>query len=71
MVNDLDSHDPLVIMGFTEGIGGEMNMVVVMAALIVYGDITFDQIPSKSKDAVKMRLGVLGYDENGQPLESI
>lgn len=50
--------------------GGE-NMVVVMAALIVYGDITFAQVPSNSKDAVKSRLGVLGYDENGQPLEAV
>lgn len=48
--------------------GGDNNMIVVMAALIVYGDITFSQVPLKSKDAVKARLVVLGYDENGQPL---
>lgn len=48
--------------------GGDNHMIVVMAALIVYGDITFSQVPLKSKDAVKARLVVLGYDENGQPL---
>ncbi|WP_438349945.1 CD1375 family protein [Paenibacillus sp. FA6] len=46
-------------------------MIVVMAALIVYGDITFSQVPDKSKVAVRARLVVLGYDENGQPIETV
>jgi len=43
-------------------------MVIVMASLIIYGDITFTQVPAKSQAAVKARLNSLGYDENGQPL---
>lgn len=43
-------------------------MVIVMASLIIYGDITFDQVPASSKNAVRARLNTLGYDENGQPL---
>lgn len=49
--------------------GGELRMVIVMASLIIWGDITFAQVPDKSKDDVKARLATLGYDENGQPLQ--
>ncbi|MGW8823368.1 CD1375 family protein [Paenibacillus lautus] len=44
-------------------------MIIVMASLIIWGDITFAQVPDKSKDDVKARLETLGYDENGQPLQ--
>jgi hypothetical protein len=43
-------------------------MIIIMASLIIYGDITFAQVPAASKSAVKSRLGTLGYDENGSPL---
>jgi hypothetical protein len=43
-------------------------MVIVMASLIIYGDIKFAQVPSSSKVAVKSRLATLGYDENGELL---
>ncbi|WP_172963888.1 hypothetical protein [Paenibacillus sp. Cedars] len=45
-------------------------MVIVMASLIIWGDITFAQVPAGSKDEVKNRLATLGYDENGQPLQT-
>ncbi|MEK4474359.1 hypothetical protein NSQ91_14175 [Paenibacillus sp. FSL R7-0048] len=44
-------------------------MIIVMASLIIYGDITIAQVPTGSKAAVKMRLATLGYDENGTPLK--
>ncbi|WP_438431983.1 CD1375 family protein [Gorillibacterium sp. sgz500922] len=43
-------------------------MIIVMASLILYGDITFAQVPVKSQPAVKAHLNSLGYDEHGQPL---
>lgn len=45
-------------------------MIIVMASLIIYGDITFAQVPSGSKNAVKARLETLGYDETGTPLKT-
>lgn len=51
--------------------GGELRMVIVMASLIIWGDITFAQVPAGSKEAVKNRLATLGYDENGQPLQTV
>ncbi|WP_262360926.1 hypothetical protein [Gorillibacterium timonense] len=39
-----------------------------MASLIIYGDITFAQVPLKMKAGVKVRLAELGYDEKGQPI---
>lgn len=45
-------------------------MIIVMTSLVIWGDITFAQVPDKSKDDVKARLATLGYDENGQPLKS-
>ncbi|MEK3735718.1 hypothetical protein NYE47_00960 [Paenibacillus sp. FSL H7-0941] len=44
-------------------------MIIVMASLIIYGDITIAQVPTGSKAAVKKRLATLGYDENGTPLK--
>lgn len=49
--------------------GGGIQMIIVMASLIIYGDITIAQVPTGSKAAVKMRLATLGYDENGTPLK--
>ncbi|WP_342477799.1 hypothetical protein NYE24_00640 [Paenibacillus sp. FSL H7-0350] len=43
-------------------------MIIVMASLILWGDITFGQVPNNSKELVKERLEILGYDENGQPI---
>lgn len=43
-------------------------MVLIMVSLIIYGDITFAQVPTTSKAAVKAKLQTLGYDENGTPL---
>ncbi|MEO3948027.1 hypothetical protein [Gorillibacterium sp. CAU 1737] len=43
-------------------------MVIVMASLIIYGDITFSQVPINSQPAVKARLESLGYGTDGQPL---
>ncbi len=43
-------------------------MIIVMASLIIYGDITISQVPTGSKAAVKARLATLGYDETGAPL---
>lgn len=48
--------------------GGDVQMVIVMASLIIWGDITFGQVPTGSKPAVKARLATLGYDESGQML---
>jgi hypothetical protein len=48
--------------------GGELKMIIVMASLIIYGDITIVQVPAGSKAAVKARLATLGYDESGAPL---
>ncbi|MCI1776777.1 MAG: hypothetical protein LKI04_22460 [Paenibacillus lautus] len=45
-------------------------MVIVMASLIIWGDITFAQVPAGSMEAVRNHLATLGYDENGQPLQS-
>ncbi|MEK3658180.1 hypothetical protein NSQ29_01295 [Paenibacillus sp. FSL F4-0236] len=44
-------------------------MIIVMASLIIYGDITIAQVPAGSKAAVKARLETLGYDESGAPLK--
>jgi len=44
-------------------------MVIVMVSLIIWGDITFEQVPVKQKDAVKAKLAAQGLDENGQPIE--
>lgn len=49
--------------------GGGIQMIIVMASLIIYGDITIAQVPTGSKAAVKTRLATLGYDENGTPLK--
>lgn len=51
------------------GKGGGIQMIIVMASLIIYGDITIAQVPTGSKAAVKTRLATLGYDENGTPLK--
>lgn len=42
-------------------------MIIIMASLIICGDITFAQVPLASKPGVKARLEILGYDENGIP----
>ena len=47
-----------------------MKMIIVMATLIIYGDITFAQVPTGSKSSVKTKLAAMGYDENGSPLVS-
>jgi hypothetical protein len=48
--------------------GGELSMILVMASLIIYGDITIAQVPAASKGAVRAKLLALGYDETGAPL---
>ncbi len=49
---------------------GGVTVVIVMASLIIYGDITFEQVPTSSQKAVKDRLEILGYDTDGKPLGS-
>jgi len=45
-------------------------MVIVMVSLIIWGDITFSQVPTKQQDAVKGKLAAQGLDEYGQPIMS-
>lgn len=45
-----------------------MKMIIVMASLIIYRDITIAQVPVGSQASVKARLATLGYDETGAPL---
>ena len=49
-------------------IGGN-DMVALYVALIINGRRSFDQVPSKFKNAVKADLEALGLDENGNPVE--
>ncbi|AJS61566.1 hypothetical protein UB51_14670 [Paenibacillus sp. IHBB 10380] len=51
--------------------GGGMNMVIVMVSLIIWGDITFEQVPAKQQGAVKAKLEAQGLNENGQPIEAV
>lgn len=48
-------------------VGGD-NMVALYVALIINGRRTFDDVPKKFKEAVKMDLAALGLDENGNPV---
>lgn len=43
-------------------------MVALYVALIINNRRTFNQVPSKFKDAVKEDLTALGLDENGNPV---
>lgn len=47
-------------------IGGK-NMVALYVALIINNRRTFEQVPLKFKEAVKVDLEALGLDENGYP----
>lgn len=49
-------------------IGGN-DMVALYVALIINGRRTFEQVPTKFKNAVKADLEALGLDENGNPVE--
>lgn len=69
-MNDGERHQPPFIMATVEvRERGGIQMIIVMASLIIYGDITIAQVPTGSKAAVKTRLATLGYDENGTPLK--
>ncbi|WP_234405445.1 hypothetical protein [Paenibacillus sp. IHBB 10380] len=46
-------------------------MVIVMVSLIIWGDITFEQVPAKQQGAVKAKLEAQGLNENGQPIEAV
>ena len=48
--------------------GGDDNMVLVFATLIVFNSKTFSQVPDILKDAVRAELLVMGLDENGAPI---
>lgn len=48
-------------------IGGN-NMVALYVALIINNRRTFEQVPDKFKEAVKVDLEALGLDENGYPV---
>lgn len=50
-------------------LGGE-DMVALYVALIINGRRTFNQVPSKLREAVKADLYAMGLDENGDPIES-
>lgn len=43
-------------------------MVALYVALIINGRRSFDQVPAKFKDAVRVDLEALGLDENGNPV---
>lgn len=48
-------------------IGGD-NMVALYVALIINSRRTFEQVPDKFKEAVKVDLESLGLNENGYPV---
>jgi len=60
----------LLLWLFLKSTKGGVTVVIVMASLIIYGDITIDQVPAASQKAVKDRLKVLGYGIDGKPLGS-
>ena len=60
----------LLLWLFLKSTKGGVTVVIVMASLIIYGDITFEQVPAASKSAVKARLEILGYGTGGKPLGS-
>lgn len=43
-------------------------MVALYVALIIADRRTFNQVPTKFRDAVKTDLEALGLDENGKPV---
>lgn len=48
--------------------GGEtlMTIATIYATLIIEGDKTFEQVPSKAKPEVKRQLELLGYPDLAQ-----
>ncbi|QCT03277.1 hypothetical protein E6C60_2565 [Paenibacillus algicola] len=43
-------------------------MTAVFAGLVMYGEISFAQVPASQKDKVREHLAALGLDENGKPI---
>lgn len=48
--------------------GGEMDMVALYTALIIYGRRTFEQVPTNLQPAVKEELEALGLNTDGTPM---
>lgn len=44
------------------------NMIALYVALIISSRRTFEQVPTKFKEAVKADLETIGLDENGNPV---
>ena len=43
-------------------------MVVVYATLIINGRRTFESVPAKLKEAVKVELEAMGLNQDGEPI---
>lgn len=50
--------------------GGERDMVIVYATLIIKGHIEFADVPTGSQAAVQDTLQALGYNTDGTPIGS-